>query len=157
MKLFSNKYIARSALGKYIVLSACVMHFYWAILLFISPTSALATPVSVLVTILEGSVPLTIIVLLIVAMLALSFIVIRQNKIVSVNMFSVFLLPQLVVLFLSAERGLVAGWQGKYADGTVCPWAHILVDQSAILIMTFMYLMAIIEVSKSKVEIKSGS
>lgn len=149
-------YIARTPLGKYIILGASILHYYWAVLLLISPQAGKATPVAILVYTCGGSIAITIGILIAVATLAMLFLFVRGTKYVSTSMFAALLLPQLVLLFLSAERGVVAAWQQHYADGTHMIWSHILVDQSAILVIALVYLTAIIEVSRSKFDVKTA-
>ena len=150
-KLFgSGTYVARSPLGKYIILAACLLHYGWAILIFIDTYSERATPVAVLVSQFGGRWG-TIISLVIIASLAISFLFIRTMRPISSGTYGLLLFPQLYLLVLSSGTGIMCAFHGRYADGVLRPSLFILADQSPVIVLALLYGVAIIEIGRNKI------
>ena len=140
-----NIQIAKHALGKYIIGFACALHLLWALLLAIDIRAANATPVSILFVLLGNSRLLVIFTLLVVAMLAGGFLDMRLRKQFNLSALSMLLVPQQTVLLCSAGAGIFAACAGHYADGVTKSWAHILADQLPVILMAFLYTVALLE------------
>jgi hypothetical protein len=136
--------IAKVALGKYIILFACLLHLGWAIMLCISPSAAGSTPVHILSQVFGGPYR-TAAVLLLVTAPALVFPFIRQR--VSNQAMGLMLIPQQATLVMSAGAGAYAAMVGHYADGVLRPWPFILSDQLPVILTAVLYTVAVIEAS----------
>ena len=56
----------------------------------------------------------------------------------------VALLPQQVILIVSAAGSVAAVVAGEYLDGTMIAWSHIFVDQAIVIGLPFIHLAAIV-------------
>jgi hypothetical protein len=139
-----NARLARAALGKYVIASGSILHIGWAIFLFISGDAAEATPLRFLVQICGGRYR-TAIVLLIVAALALALPFVRHP--ISNGLAGLLLLPQQVVLLISAESAIRAVVVGHYADGVRRPPMFIAADQFPVVCLTILYVIIVVEVA----------
>lgn len=149
-KLFgSGTYVARSPLGKYIILAACLLHYGWAVLLTFDNHSSEATPVAILVSQFGGRWS-AIITLSTIASLAVGFLNIRVFKPISSGLYGLLLFPQLYLLILSAGTGIMCAVHCRYADGVIRPSLFILADQSPVIVLTLLYGVAIIEIGRNK-------
>ncbi len=149
-KLFARQtYIARTPLGKYIILAACILHYGWAFLLAWEVEAAKATPTAVLVNIFGGRVG-TVLVLVVVASLAFAFLCQRAYRPISSFLYGNMLFPQLWLLLMSASSGIYSAWVGHYADGVARAPAFILADQMPIVILCLLYGCAIMEIGRDK-------
>lgn len=151
-KLFgSGTYVARSPLGKYIIMAASFLHYGWATLLILDRRAGEATPVAVVVHQFGGRLP-TIICLIGIASLAIVFLNIRVFKPISSGLYGLLLFPQLWLLVLSAGTGIMCAINQHYADGVMRPSLFILADQSPIIVLTLLYGTAIIEIGRNKLQ-----
>jgi hypothetical protein len=152
---WSRTYVARSPLGKYIILAACLLHYGWAVLLMINTHSSGATPVAVLVSQFGGRWS-TVATLTTIASLAVGFLNIRVFKPISSGLYGLLLFPQLYLLILSAGSGILCAVHGHYSDGVIRPSLFILADQSPIIVLTILYGTAIIEIGRNKLYLASS-
>ncbi len=137
--------IARHALGKYIIGFACLLHLVWAVILLIDPRAANATPISIICALTGNSRPIVITMFLLVAVLASLFLDLRIRARINLTALSMCLIPQQIVLWCSAGAGIYATFTQHYADGVAKSWAHILTDQSPMILMALLYTVALIE------------
>jgi hypothetical protein len=137
--------IARHALGKYIILFATLLHFFWATLLLVDVHAGNATALSVLFALCDNSRPAVIVVLFSVAILALLFLDKRVRIKVSNPWMTLLLIPQQVILWCSAGAGIYATIIQRYADGVIRSWAHIAADQTSMVLTALLYTVAVIE------------
>lgn len=157
-------YIAKTALGKYIILSGCLLHYGWALFLALDYRAGGATPISVLIFVLFKSRWLTILILVLFSSLAMAFLSMKTGRVIRSYNFSFLLIPQLWLLLLSAGAVVYAASVGYYLDAITRPGefvmvhrptAFILTDQWAAIVMALLYLVAVISASRYKV--RNGS
>ncbi len=133
------------ALGRWIIIYACVLHIVWAILLCIDHRAGNATAVAILLELSGGSYLMTVALLFFVAFLAGGFLDVRLRRKVSLETLSLLLLPQQIILWCSAGSGIYATCVGHYADGVIRAWSHILADQSPVILTAFLYTVVLLE------------
>ena len=136
--------LSQTPLGKYILLFASTLHFGWALLLLLDPAAAGSTPIDIIVRIsggaYRGAFTLTV-----VASMATGYLFLKRQ--VSPSAMALLLVPQQLVLFMSAGSGLFAVITQHYADGVPRPWAFILSDQLPVILASLLYTVAVIESS----------
>lgn len=137
--------IAQHALGKYIIAQASILHLIWAALLIIDKRSGNATPVAILFQLLQNDRLLVIFILVVVAALAGCFLDLRIRQKCNVGHLTLLLIPQQIVLCISAGAGITAAITQQYADGINRCWAHILADQLPVILMAVLYTAAVLE------------
>jgi hypothetical protein len=130
------------ALGKYVVLLASVLHLMWAALLVVDSAAERSTPVHI-VSLVFGGPTRTAVVLVVVATLAMIFPFLRHR--VTNHALALMLIPQQMVLLLSAGNGIRATAISHYADGVGRPWAFILADQLPVILLAVLYSVAVLE------------
>jgi hypothetical protein len=140
----SSIQIAKHALGKYIIGFACLLHLIWAALLAFDIRAGNATPLSILF-ILFPEKWAVIFVLVTVAIMAGGFLDLRLRARYNLAVLSMLLIPQQIVLWMSAGAGINAAIVGHYADGVVKSFYHIAADQSPCVLMAFLYTVALLE------------
>ncbi len=143
--LTSNIQIAKYSLGKYIVGYACLLHFLWAILIGIDSRAGNSTPLSILFILFGHNRALIISLLLLVSAMATAFLSFRARQIFNIRVLTVLLLPQQVILWMSAGGGIYATLIQHYADGVPRSWVHILADQLPVILAAFLYTTALLE------------
>jgi uncharacterized membrane protein YgcG len=141
----STLQIAKHALGKYIILFGCMLHLMWAGILGFDVRAVNATPMTVIFALCQHDRSFTIVTLITVAIMACAFLDIRLRGRLPMSALCMLLVPQQVVLLCSAFAGVYAVLCQRYADGTPASWAHILVDQSPVIMMALLYTVALIE------------
>lgn len=124
---------------KWIVWYACFLHLLWAGLLLVQPAAINATPLHMLWRVLDHDTVLVAIVLGAVAVLAL------QGSILRVRHRWALLLPQQLILLVSAGGSIQAAWLHHYADFTPRSWEFILSDQAPVILAAILYTAAIVE------------
>lgn len=136
--------IAKHSLGKYIIIFACLLHVGWAILLMLDIRAGNATPISVLFA-LVNSRPVVITTLIFVAFCAWLFLDLRVRRYITLRWLTIFLIPQQIVLTLSAGAGIYAIIIQRYPDEITGSWAHIAVEQLPMILMAILYTIATLE------------
>ena len=136
------------ALGKYIILFACMLHIIWGLLLCFDTQVGNVTPIAILFIFLEQSRFWVIITLWAVALMAAGFVNLRIRKTANLKILSLLLVPQQLVLWLSASAGIYAAYLQHYADGTACDWGHIFADQLPISLLAILYTITLIHTRK---------
>ena len=118
------------------VLFAIALHFAWALILFIDDSALGATAIHAL----YRWIPMPWLMLVIVgaAMLALISIVSKPPW------FVILLLPQQVLLVMSAAGAVEAIWLAQFADGVVRPRAFLAADQFYSILACIGHTVAII-------------
>lgn len=137
--------VSRTGFGKYVVLFACLLHMTWAGLLVLDPSSGFSTPLRLLVRLSGGSWRASV-VLVLVAIPAVGFTFRRIG--VSHLQMGLMLIPQQLVLFVSAGAALHSAVLGKYADGTLRSTAFILGDQLSVILLALLYSVVILEAAR---------
>lgn len=120
-----------------IIWYASLLHAIWAVLLSVSPLAAHSTPVSVVVTLLGGRWPA-------VAALAVSGLLAVLVTRARTGLAPLLLVPQQIMLLMSAAAGIYAAVMGHYADGVPRAWEFILGDQSPVILVAFLYTTALL-------------
>src|SRR5258705_10618568 len=110
----------KSQLYKWIIYYASSIHLLWGAMLLFSASPLLATPIA---SFDYGNRFVTALLFLGTGILAI--VGLRDKP--TLRGF-VFLLPQLMLLFLTSLSGLSAAIDGHYADGTIKPHLFILAD-----------------------------
>lgn len=141
---FAGVKIAKHALGKYIIVAACLLHIMWAGILCFDVRAGNSTPVSIFFAIFDYRI-IVIVVFLSVAALSFLFLDFRMRQFVPTRWLSLLLIPQQLTLLLSAGIGIQATIVQEYADGTVRSWAHIACDQAPIVVIAILYTIAVLE------------
>ncbi len=104
------------------VMFAISLHFTWAVAVFIDSAALNATAISALHVYIP-SVPLLITVITTVAVCATIGLFTRTLWVVA------FLMPQQILLMMSASGVIEAMWLGEFADLVARPQAFIVADQ----------------------------
>jgi hypothetical protein len=141
--------IAKHALGKYIILFATLLHLFWAVLVAIDIHAGNATSLSILFALCDNSRAAVIALLFSVALAALLFLDRRVRVKVGNPWMTLLLLPQQLILWLSAGAGIYAVSIQRYADGIVRSWAHISADQVPMVLTALLYTVAVLEATRS--------
>jgi hypothetical protein len=137
--------VSDEPLGKYIILVASLLHLWWAFLLCWSPVAGNSTPLHIISEICGGRYRAAF-VLVAAAIPALFYPFISQVGRYELPM---MLVPQQMLLFLSAFAGVHAAILGHYADGVARGWAFIAGDQASIIAFSLLYTIAVIEAAWS--------
>lgn len=124
-----------------VILAVCVLHYTWAVLLLASPVAAHSTPVSIVVTVFGGRYGAAA-ALITVALLA------QAAPVVPAAYLPVALVPQQVLLLMSAGAGLYAAAAGHYADGVQRGWPFILGDQAPMILVAALYTLALVSAGR---------
>lgn len=131
----------------YIVLIVSVLHLLWAGLLLWSPAAAHSTPVEAVVSVTHnraGAVALlagTGVLALIAAWLH------ERHRSLRPAYLALLLIPQQILLVVSAAGGITAALRGHYADGVARPWQFILGDQLPVILIALLYTTAILVIA----------
>jgi hypothetical protein len=131
-------------LGKWVILAASLLHIAWAVLLLVDERAGASTPLHIVVVICGGRYRAAVVLCLVaVAALAFPFIQIPVSNLAVTLM----LLPQQIVLLMSAGAGVRAALYSHYADGVIRPQAFILSDQMAMLALALLYVVTVLQVA----------
>lgn len=135
----------------YVIGLTSFMFAAWAVLLTWLPAALLATPVAPVAALFGGPVTVTV-VLLAAALLAQSAIVFRRlppRRPLPAWLLLLALVPQQILLLVSAFGGIQAVVNGHYADGTVRPWQFIIADQLPVILLALIYTAAMLAAGRS--------
>ncbi len=131
-------------LGKYVVAYASLLHFIWAFLLLLDDRAQGSTPVSIISKVCGGPVR-SAVVLAVFGTMAIVFPFLKHR--VSNAQLAVLLIPQQMLLILSAGAGLTAVVRSSYADGVVRAASFILADQLPSILLAILYTAVVVEAS----------
>ena len=122
-----------------IVLYAAVLHYVWAVCLWIDPVAAQATSLAGLTSfIAPDGLPL---VLLAISTMALVYVFFLHEM----RLWGLLcVLPQQVILLISAWTAVKAMHAGSFADGILRPTAFITADQAPAVIAALLHTLAIV-------------
>lgn len=152
-------YLAKTGMGKFIVLSACLLHYGWAIILTIDPKTGGATPLTGIMYTLGESRLLTILILAAFSSLAVWYLSLKDGEPIPSRRYAMMLVPQLWLLLVSAGSSLYAAWKGYYLDAisqpgvfiiVQRPHAFILAGELPIVIMAILYLTAVVLTTQAR-------
>lgn len=132
----------------YVIIYASLLHYAWAALLAYDPAAGNSTPVHVLVHYCGGR-PQAVFVLLLTATMALCAPLVHHPA-VRRAMLPVLLIPQQIILFMSAGAGIDAALVGHYADLTPRPWPFILSDQLPVILVSLLYTTALLTIGRGR-------
>jgi hypothetical protein len=121
-----------------IIWYACALHYTWAILLILSPDAQHSTPVHAIAGVTGGRWG-AVGSCFLVAALATAAPLSR-----SLRLLPWLLVPQLLLLIVSASGALYAVFAGHYADGVPRPWEFILGDQLPVILAASLYAAALV-------------
>lgn len=135
-------FIFRNRPVSIMVLSAVLLHLVWAVALFIDPSGVGATAASAL----HRWIPLPWLPWVIVtcAFMALTALSTRPLW------FVLLLVPQQILLMMSASGAVDAIWLGQFADGVVRTRAFLVVDQSYSIVIMLGHTAAIIMYARGR-------
>jgi hypothetical protein len=131
-------------LGKYVILTASLLHIGWAVLLLVDEQAGGSTPLHILLGICGGRYR-TAFVLALVAVAAMAFPFV-QTPISNVSVV-LMLMPQQVLLLISSGAGIRAAAYGHYADGVARSGAFILADQMPMVLLSLLYIVMVLQVA----------
>ena len=123
-----------------VVTVAALMHLVWAYCLLVDPSSINVTAMYG-IKFLALSLPTTILVLYAVAALALCALPLRSGwgRVLCI-------LPQQVILLISAVGVLRAMWFGEFADGTLRTSPFLIADQIPVLLLAGFHMLSVYRV-----------
>ena len=151
--LENHYFIAKTGLGKFIILAGCLLHLGWALLLGIEPRVAGATPLSALFYLCGSDRAITILVLCTVSALSMWYLSLKSHQKVTPTKFALLMLPQLWTLATSLLAGIYASCVGYYLDTVRVPGEFtivnrphlfILADQLPVMVLSILYILAVI-------------
>jgi hypothetical protein len=119
-----------------IILIATILQLVIGVALLVDYDAHFATEVHVLWVVFQAVAPLL---LISAAFMAITGFFLRR-KVHTL----LFLVPQQILLFLSAGSSFKAIWQGHFADGVVRSHAFIMADQAPVILIAFFHAWAII-------------
>jgi len=123
---------------QWVIYYACVIHIIWGILLLIDSTPFYTNPIGFFDLFLNQTQ--TAVIFLMSAIVALV-----SPKIKHILYRFICLLPQQILLLLTAFSGIVSSLTGQYIDGTVRSGLFIFADQLPIMLLGLFYGLAIYE------------
>lgn len=125
-----------------IVVYAIGLHMLWAVMLMFDRSVSGVTAVWALTIFLSR--PVCIVLLIVVAMMASMAAFMLKNK----HAAAMFMIPQQMVLFLSAGGAIEAMVASKFPDGVLRPSVFIIADQAPVVLAAFCHMMATLHVWK---------
>lgn len=146
-------YIAKTGLGKFIVLAGCMLHLGWAGILILEPKAAGATPLSAMYYLCGSDRLITVLVLCVISGLSLYYLFLKTHETINPARFALLMLPQLWALATSLLAGLHASYVGYYMDTirvpgefTIVnrPHLFILADQLPVIVLAILYILAVV-------------
>jgi hypothetical protein len=134
--------VSEAAIGRYVILFASLLHIGWAVLLVINPTAGQSTPVAIVIRVCGG--PYRSAAVLVACALVAMVFPFKQHR-VSATAMAGLLIPQQVILFMSAGAGIYAAANQRYADGVARGHEFILADQLPVILLALLYSVVILE------------
>lgn len=131
------------------VLYAISLHFLWAVFILIDPAAIDATAVSALHRFIQPP-------------LVLAFVIALASILATIGIFSrkvwvsLLLMPQQILLMVSASGAIEAMWIGQFADGVTRPAAFIAADQIYSVLAAIGHTVAIIVHAKRLMDEESN-
>ena len=131
---------------RWMVYYACVLHLAWAVLLVVNPAAGHSTPVAGVESVAGGRWPAVVVLVgvAVAAAIAIALFFTHDHPVV----LPALLVPQQLVLFLSAGSGLHAAAVEHYADLTPRPWEFIAADQLPVVLAAFLYTVALVSIAR---------
>lgn len=131
---------------RWMVYYACALHLVWAGLLAYNPVTGQSTPVSAILLTFHGrwQSVVALFVVAVAALVGVQFWLTHSHPVVLPSL----LVPQQLLLFLSAGAGLHAAAAGHYADGVPRPWEFITADQLPVVLAAFLYTTALVSMAR---------
>ena len=125
----------------YILWLAVLTHLVWGVTLILSEPATMATATSMLHRIIKHNVAEGMIVFA-AGCLALASMYRRKLDMIGFQL----LLPQQFLLFVSAYASARAVWMQQYGDGVTRPFAFILTDQWAWILVAILHAVRVTEI-----------
>lgn len=123
--------------GRLVFRMVTIAYVIWGALLSVWGTDVQATPIMGLLKIFKGSDNLAVVLFLSVTASMASFF--TRSALTK----TMCLMPQQALITMVALSSLSAVLVGKYADGTVKPWQHILADQALVILVAVFHTIAL--------------
>lgn len=122
---------------------AAALHIVWSVCIWVNPASAMVTSVSAVVKLFDypSNAAVLFIVATAISLGALWF---------KFRMRWLLLIPQQVVLLISAAGALSAMWVGHFSDGVARPSSFIVADQMYAVLTAIAYTVALILHARSE-------
>lgn len=136
----------------YIILMVSFLHLTWAALLLWTPAAAHSTPVAAVISVFHSRAG-AVAALAGTGVLALVAAWFHQNPTriaTHPRYLALALIPQQVLLFMSAAGGITAAIRGHYADGVARPWQFIIGDQLPVILVALLYTTAILIAGRAR-------
>lgn len=126
--------------GGLLFIYACILQLVWSVLILYSPQALLVTPLLGLTQLIGINHIFVSSILFFTDLAAIYFLAKKDLK--ASNF--IYLIPQQIILLLSAFGCLQAVILGHYADGVVRSHLFILADQLPNILIAFLYTIAIL-------------
>lgn len=162
LEIFSTDLkLAKTNLGKYIILAACMLHIGWAIMLLLDVRAGGATPLSAIIYIQGGNRWITIFSLLLASGLSIWYLSLKAGHKISTRAFSAMLFPQLWFLLYSSGSVIHDAWVGYYIDSVTYPGLFVIVYRPSsfilsshfpVIVIATLYVTAIFQAGLYKVK-----
>lgn len=136
----------------YVILMVSFLHLTWAALLLSSASAAHSTPVGAVITVLHSR-SAAVVALAGTGLLALLAAWFHENPLhrsMRPRYLALLLVPQQILLIMSAAGGISAAINGHYADGVARPWQFILGDQLPVILVALLYTTAILVIGRTR-------
>lgn len=159
--LFKPFCIAKTGLGKFIILAGCLLHLAWATALIWDSKAAGATPLSAIYYICGGNAWFTVAALIVASTLSLRYLTLKAHAMIKPGKYALLMIPQLWLLSLSFLAGVYASWKGYYIDTVAQPGLYtivhrphlfILADQLPVMVLALLYLIAVVFACTYRIE-----
>jgi hypothetical protein len=119
---------------------ACIIHYIWGIALFVDERASWTTAINAITKYLP-SVKFEASLIIIASTLALFSLMSQKRTVLTL----VALVPQQVLMMVSAFGAIQASVYSQFADGVVRPFWFIFSDQSPYIVVMILHTLAILE------------
>lgn len=126
----------------FLVIYASLIHLVWGFLLLFSDNLMWTTPLGSFAVITSNHFAVGVMILVSTTLAVLHIYKLRDCLYWKYN--TSLLIPQQIILYISAFSALLASWQGHYVDGVMRPMLFIFSDQFPTVILAILYTVAII-------------